>query len=72
MYKGKKVIVVSPLGREQSMRILFPQILKNRHIIDEHHLWVNTSVQSDLDFIQKYADENPEFAIIKDGCTELW
>lgn len=72
MYKGKKVIVVSPLGREQSMRILFPQILKNRHVIDEHHLWVNTSVQSDLDFIQKYADENPEFAIIKDGCTELW
>lgn len=72
MYKGKKVIVVSPLGREQSMRILFPQVLKNKHIVDEHHLWVNTSVESDLEFIHKYANDNPEFAIIKDGCTELW
>jgi len=72
MYKDKKVIVVSPVGREQSMRILFPLVLGNKGIVDEHHLWVNTNVQSDLDFIQSYYESNKDFVVLKDGCTELW
>lgn len=71
MYKGKKVVVVSPVGREASMRIMFPAVKKHQGIVDEHHLWVNTNVESDLDFIQKYEDQNPEFVHLKyDGGAE--
>jgi hypothetical protein len=72
MYKGKKVVVVSPVGREQSMKILFPYILSNKGIVDEHHLWVNTSDENDLKFINDYYESNKDFVVLKEGCTELW
>lgn len=71
MYKGKRIIACSPVGRKESMRCLFKQMLKYRHIVDEHHLWVNTVVKEDLDFIQEYADQNPDYVKLKYGCDEL-
>lgn len=71
MYKGKKVIVVSPVGREESMRIMFPAVMKQKGVVDEHHLWVNSNVQSDLDYIHAYAEKNPDFVKLKyDGGAE--
>ena len=71
MYKGKKVIVCSPVGRKESMKCLFKEVLKQKHIVDEHHLWVNTNVQEDLDYINDYAEKNPDFVVLKYGCDEL-
>lgn len=71
MYKEKKIIVVSPVGRTCSLKSLFKNIDKNRHIIDEYHLWVNTNVKEDLDFINNYASNNINFVKLKYGCTEL-
>jgi hypothetical protein len=71
MYKGKKIIACSPVGRKSSMICLFNQILKYRHVVDEHHLWVNTTVQEDLNFINEYANANPDFVKLKYGCDEL-
>jgi len=71
MYKGKKVIVCSPVGRKESMKCLFKQVLKHRHVVDEHHLWVNTIVEEDLDYINQYAEEYKDFVVLKYGCEEL-
>jgi len=71
MYKNKKIVVCSPVGRRESMKCLFKEVLKNRHIVDEHHLWVNTVVDEDLEYINNYAKEYPEFVVLKYGCEEL-
>ena len=71
MYKNKKIIVVSPVGRKESMKSLFKNVLQNKNIVDEHHLWVNTNVQSDLDFINEYANKYPNFVKLKYGCSKL-
>jgi len=71
MYKNKKIIVVSPVGRKQSLKCLFKEILKNKHVIDEHHLWMNTNIKDDLDFIHEYAENNKSFVKLKYGCTDL-
>ena len=71
MYQNKKIIACSPVGRRESMKCLFKQILKNKHIIDEYHLWVNTDVKEDLDFIHEYAEQNPNFVQLKHGCDPL-
>ena len=71
MYKEKKIIVVSPVGRTRSLKSLFKSIDKHRHVVDEYHLWVNTNVKEDLDFINSYASNNLNFVKLKYGCTEL-
>jgi len=71
MYKGKKIVVCSPVGRKESMKCLFKEILKHKHIIDEHHLWVNTVVEEDLSYINEYAEQNSNFVTLKYGCDEL-
>lgn len=71
MYKDKKIIVVSPVGRKESLKSLFKNVLNNRHVVDEHHLWVNTNVKSDLDFINEYAESYPDFVKLKYGCSQL-
>lgn len=71
MYKGKKIIVCSPVGRKSSMKCLFKEILKHRHIIDEYHLWVNTDVSEDLEYINQFENEYQDFVKLKYGCDEL-
>ena len=71
MFKGKKIIAVSPVGRKETMGHLFKQILKQRHVVDEHHMWVNTLVEEDLQFINDYAEKYPDFVHLKYGCEEL-
>ncbi len=71
MYKNKKIVVCSPVGRKASMKCLFKEIIKHKDIIDEYHLWVNTSVDEDLDYINNFAEENSDFVQLKYGCEEL-
>lgn len=71
MYKDKKIVVCSPVGRKESMKCLFKQILKQKDIIDEYHLWVNTNVEDDLNYINEFAEEHSSFVKLKYGCEEL-
>lgn len=71
MYKGKKLIACSPVGRKSSMKCLFKHILNNRHVLDEFHLWVNTINEEDLEYINKFADQYSDFVHLKYGCDEL-
>ncbi len=65
MYKNKKIIACSPVGRKKSLECLFKAILKNKHIIDEYHLWINTVVEEDLEYIKKFHKENIDFVKLK-------
>ena len=71
MYRGKKIIAVSPVGRRESMKCLFKEVLKHRHIIDEYHLWVNTNVEEDLACINEFAEQYPDFVVRQYGCEPL-
>lgn len=71
MYKGKKLVACSPVGRKSSMRTLFKHILNNRHILDEFHLWVNTHNQEDLEYINQFANQYSNFVKLKYGYGEV-
>jgi hypothetical protein len=71
MYKGKKLVACSPVGRKSSMKCLFKHILNNKHVLDEFHLWVNTINQEDLEYINSFANQYPDFVHLKYGCDKL-
>lgn len=59
-----KVITVTPAGRKKYLEILCPYLLKNKHIISEHHFWVNTTNKEDIEYLNKLASENTFFKLV--------
>jgi hypothetical protein len=59
-----KRILVTPAGRERFLSILvkYVNLAKENNELDEWHLWCNTEVQSDIDYIQNL---NNEYDFIK-------
>ena len=55
------MISVPPAGREKYLRILVPYLLQNRHLISEHHFWLNTNNASDIRYIESLAHHYPDF-----------
>lgn len=45
-----KIVIVIPYGRKRYTSVLIPQLLKYRPVIDEIHLWMNTTNQEDLEY----------------------
>ena len=62
-----KLVVLTFAGRECYLKILFPLILKYKQYIDEYRLYVATTIQSDIDYMEKFASENDFVKIIY--CT---
>ena len=60
-FSKKKIISVTPAGRKRYLKILSKYLLANRHIIDEHHWWVNTSDPEDKRYIEQLCQQYPEF-----------
>ena len=60
-----RVISVTPAGRERYLRILVPYLLQNRHLISEHHFWLNTDKTSDIRYIKSLARKYPDFFMIR-------
>ena len=63
--KNFKVIVVIPAGRRPYLEMLLPQILNLRPMVDELHLWVNTIVTDDIEFMEAIAKKYPNFIKLK-------
>ena len=55
IYKNKtyKIVVVTPAGRKKYMNILLSYILKQKNIIDEYRIWVNTTNLEDLNWFKE-------------------
>ncbi|NLF83678.1 MAG: hypothetical protein GX568_06815 [Candidatus Gastranaerophilales bacterium] len=58
---GRKVISVTPAGRKRYLKILSRYLLANRHIIDEHHWWINTNDPEDRQYIEQLCEQYPDF-----------
>lgn len=55
-------MVCIPAGRYRYLRVLLPYLLspRNSQVIDEIKLWVNTDVQSDLDYFARMEQTHPK------------
>ncbi len=70
MFLNKKVVVVTPAGRRQSLKILAKYILPNS-MVDEWHLWLNTKNNNDKGYIESLS--HPKIKIIqKPGTNGHW
>ena len=64
MINGKKIVVVTPAGRKRYMEILFQYLLKERDIIDEYRIWVNTQEQEDINYFNSLKEQYPDFVTL--------
>lgn len=59
MWKGKRVVIVTPAGRRAYLSLLLPQVLGLMPFVDEYRLWLNTTNGADIEFIEQAARDNP-------------
>jgi hypothetical protein len=53
-----KLVLLTFGGRECSLKILFALVLKYKKYIHEYRIYVATKIQSDIDYMEKFASEN--------------
>jgi hypothetical protein len=63
MIEGYKIKPFVPAGRKQTLQILVRYFQKHRNIIDEVMLWLNTDVESDIDYIKDLAKKDSLFKV---------
>jgi hypothetical protein len=56
-----RVISVTPAGRRRYLAVLVPYLLRRRHIIAEHHWWLNTTDVADIRYVEEVTSRHPEF-----------
>lgn len=61
MHKNFRVIAITPAGRKRYLEVLLRYMLRDRHIIDEWHLWLNTEFEDDLNYCKSLELENKGF-----------
>lgn len=61
MYRDKRIVVVTPAGRERYLKVLMPYVLREKEIIDKYRFWVNTNNTEDIKYIKQQVDSDPEF-----------
>jgi hypothetical protein len=61
MIGDKKVVVVTPAGRKKYMEILIKYILREKNIVDEYRIWVNTKNSKDIAYFKELATKHKGF-----------
>lgn len=56
-----RVVICIPSGRRRYLEVLLPYILRERGIIDQVNLWVNTNNIQDIEYISCVCKKHPEF-----------
>jgi len=70
MLNKKKIVIVTPAGRKRYMEILLKYILREKDIIDEYRIWVNTKNQEDLDYFNELKEKYPDFITLDERFKE--
>ena len=70
MINNKKIIVVTPAGRKRYMEPLFKYILREKDIIDEYRIWVNTKNKEDIEYFYSLKKEYPGFITLDERFIE--
>jgi hypothetical protein len=61
LYADHKVIAVTPAGRRRYMEVLAAHLLAQRDVIDEWHLWANTTSPADIEWMKALEASHPDF-----------
>ena len=64
MIDGKRIVVVTPAGRRRYLEVLSQHVLCDPNV-DAWHLWANTQVPEDLEWMDAHAASNPRVRVIK-------
>jgi hypothetical protein len=56
-----RVISCTPAGRRRYLEALVPHLLAQRHVIDEHHWWLNTRDEGDIRYVYDLCAAYPAF-----------
>jgi hypothetical protein len=73
-----KLVLVTYGGRKNTLQCLFPLIVKYKKYIHEYRLYVITKIKEDIDYMQKFYEENKDFVNIiytdldKYDREEIW
>jgi hypothetical protein len=77
-----KLVALTFGGRECSLKILFSYIKRYKKYIHEYRIYVATTIQSDIDYMEKFAKENSDFVktvyltvdskVILDDREKIW
>lgn len=67
MFEGQRVIAVTPAGRKAYLELLIPQLLEyhKEGVLDEYHMWVNTTVESDINYMESIEQKYPDFVRLR-------
>jgi hypothetical protein len=60
-FAAMRVISVTPAGRRRYLEALVPHLLRQRHVIDEHHWWLNTEDAADIAYVEQVTAQHPNF-----------
>ena len=64
MYHIMKCILVTPVGRERYLSKLYKHIKRQKNEFDVWHLWMNTIIKEDIDYIESLAKSETWIKII--------
>lgn len=56
-----RIVSLTPAGRRRYMEILVPHLLRQRHILQQHHWWLNTDVPEDIAYVHQTCLDYPDF-----------
>lgn len=59
MYKGYKIICVTPAGRKRYMKLLAPYVISSENV-DRWDIWINTKDSNDIYFLEKLSNLFPK------------
>ena len=65
MYRGKRIVIVTPAGRKRYLEILMRYVLKEKDIVDEYRLWLNTNNPTDIEYIESLASKYNGFLTVE-------
>jgi hypothetical protein len=72
MINNKKVCICIPVGRKRYLEILVNYLLKQKDVVDEIRLWVNTKNSQDLEYIHSLKNIDPIFTYDYSSRGDEW
>ena len=65
MFRGYRIVIVTPAGRERYLKLLFKEVYKLREYVDEYRLWVNTTNIDDIKYMEELKLQYPDFVTLE-------
>lgn len=61
MLNNYRIVTITPVGRRKYIDLLYPYLLQNRDIIDQHIWWINTNDTYDISHVYSLTCKHKDF-----------